>query len=586
MSETAPTGAPAKLRELFGIDGRSLAVYRIGLGLVFLADLLKRCITFRAHYTEEGLFPREVARETMGSSLFNAFLLTDDPSFTKLLMVVMGVCAVCISLGYRTRVATIVFAFLLVSLNRRNIWILHTGDVFLYANALWACFLPLSNRWSLDARRHRARGLPPPGGAHEMCLSVGTVAILVQIALFYAGAGFLKLDYEVWTKGEAMWVFARIEEYTRPFGTWLGSLEGPARFLTYGTLFLECGGPFLFFSPWLTRYFRTVLTLLFMGFHLGIQLTVYIGVFEVVSMIAVAVFLPSWFWNRVVPKVPGLRLLERLDRVDEPARRKTPSSKKRGKGEAAVTPSFPTLTKRLELGWQGMAAVLLALVVITNSCSLARRSVPEVLDRTTMRDLALIQHWSIFSNIEPLFRGWFVVIGQQNDGELVDVLQNEPFGELRKPEHFAADFPNHNMRRYWVNMSKQSNAWLRPYLADYLIRDWNERNTRPIERLLLAHVGRAGQQTEDQITPMIAYDPVHFAAQRRGVPLPAQTEQDLSSGRSGTSFSSPCLQGVEDVKRCEALPLGDGVRVPHCSSMAANSVATSSPSRSASRRSR
>ena len=50
---------PDKLDQLFGIDLRSLAALRIGMGVMLLVDLALRLPNLRAHYTEAGVVPRE-----------------------------------------------------------------------------------------------------------------------------------------------------------------------------------------------------------------------------------------------------------------------------------------------------------------------------------------------------------------------------------------------------------------------------------------------------------------------------------------------------------------------------------------------
>jgi hypothetical protein len=48
----------AKTQGMLGLDERSLAVYRIGLGLLLSADLINRLCDLRAHYTDLGILPR------------------------------------------------------------------------------------------------------------------------------------------------------------------------------------------------------------------------------------------------------------------------------------------------------------------------------------------------------------------------------------------------------------------------------------------------------------------------------------------------------------------------------------------------
>ena len=46
------------LSDVFGIDTRSLAVFRIGLALTILLDLVLRAQDLGAHYTDAGVLPR------------------------------------------------------------------------------------------------------------------------------------------------------------------------------------------------------------------------------------------------------------------------------------------------------------------------------------------------------------------------------------------------------------------------------------------------------------------------------------------------------------------------------------------------
>ena len=47
-----------KINELFGVDLRSLALFRIGLALTIIIDLIIRAFDLNAHYTDFGLLPR------------------------------------------------------------------------------------------------------------------------------------------------------------------------------------------------------------------------------------------------------------------------------------------------------------------------------------------------------------------------------------------------------------------------------------------------------------------------------------------------------------------------------------------------
>src|SRR5215212_6169444 len=120
------TLARRKVRELFGLDVRSLAVFRVGLALVLIADLAIRATDLEAHYTDAGLLPRSAVAP---SWVFSPHLLHGSAWFEAVLFLVAGVAAGMLLVGYRTRAATFVSWLLLVSLHARNPVLTQGGDI-------------------------------------------------------------------------------------------------------------------------------------------------------------------------------------------------------------------------------------------------------------------------------------------------------------------------------------------------------------------------------------------------------------------------------------------------------------------------
>ena len=65
----------AKLEEIFGLDLRSLSLFRIGLAGVVLVDLIIRSTDLRIFYTDFGLLPRSALIEKFLDSNFISFHL-------------------------------------------------------------------------------------------------------------------------------------------------------------------------------------------------------------------------------------------------------------------------------------------------------------------------------------------------------------------------------------------------------------------------------------------------------------------------------------------------------------------------------
>ena len=139
------------LSDVFGIDTRSLAVFRIGLALTILLDLVLRAQDLGAHYTDAGVLPRALLAAEVGSRIpWAPVLLNLNPHFLfggligqALVFVAAGATAVLLLVGWRTWWVTVASWILLASLHGRNPGVLNTGDVVLRMLLFWSMFLPL-----------------------------------------------------------------------------------------------------------------------------------------------------------------------------------------------------------------------------------------------------------------------------------------------------------------------------------------------------------------------------------------------------------------------------------------------------------
>ncbi len=491
-------GRPSRLRRLFGIDRRSLAAFRVSFGILLLADVIKRALALRAHYTDAGVMPREALQRFLPDPLvFQAYLWSGETWYAVLLFGVAAFLALCVTVGWHAQLATLIYLWLQVSVRLRNPFANHTGDDYLTAIIFFAAFLPLSCHLSLARLRRPALPVLPP-----VYLSVGSAAILLQVAAFYVGAGLDKHHFEVWRSGEAVSWFAHIDQYTTPIGERLIDYPGLCRFGTYFTLALEIGGPILLFSPFFTPLLRTLIVLLLVGFHLGIQAVVYIGIFELLSIAAAILFLPGEFWDFL----GRLQPLSRLGRALSPLARASPGA-----------PPY-----RRNVVPEVVAGLAIAVVLYSNAYASFPRQDPD--DPTNVirragplprggvskitRLLSLRQSWQIFSELDKPVMGWFLVLGSRPDGSLIDLWNERPFqGDFRKPPGFASNFPNHNWRRYWNQMRFEDKAFLRPHLCDYLIRTWNAAHPdQAVESVVILLVdAKGGAEDPKKRQPLVRY---------------------------------------------------------------------------------
>lgn len=464
QSPTTQGARRSRFLRLFEIDPRALAAFRIALGILLLSDVIKRALALEAHYTDRGILPRSALYEFLPDpTIFQAYLWSGSTAYVAVLFFAAGLLALCVTFGFHARLATWLYLWLQVSIRLRNPVVCHTGDVYLTVITFFAAFLPYSHVLSLDRRLK-----PDLPRLASPFLSMGGAAMLLQIAAFYVAAGLDKHHFEVWTSGEAVSWFARLGMYTTPIGKLLEDWPGLCRFATYFTLALEIGGPLLLFSPWGTRWVRTIVVLLFVGFHLGIQAVVYIGIFEVVSIAAALLYLPPMVWDALGRFVPAFRQ-ERLE----------------------VAPSAQSALRPHVL-LEVTAAASIAIVLYSNAwASVTRRPgpFPPGVARAFLRSLELRQCWQIFSDLDQPTLGWFFAVGRRADGSLVNLWTEEPFtGDFARPPGFAGDFPNHNWRRVWNLVRFDSYVSVRPHLAEYLLRRWEDRHGERLEQVMILEV--------------------------------------------------------------------------------------------------
>ena len=130
-----------RLKIAFSIDLRSIALFRICLGLIVLADLALRSFDMRVFYTDAGVLTR---RDWLGATHFMQWSLHNASGqlwFQIVLFTIAGVAALCLAAGYRTRISSIVVWVLTASLINRNGYVLQGGDELLAVLTFWALSL-------------------------------------------------------------------------------------------------------------------------------------------------------------------------------------------------------------------------------------------------------------------------------------------------------------------------------------------------------------------------------------------------------------------------------------------------------------
>ncbi|NEQ74501.1 MAG: HTTM domain-containing protein [Okeania sp. SIO2C9] len=300
----------ATLEKLFGLDLRSLALFRVGLALVIIVDLIIRAGDLRSLYSDAGVMPRTLLKEITNPFYWSINSISGEPFVQGLIFLIVGLIAIALLVGYRTRLATIAMWAFVISIQNRNPALSFAADHVLRALLFWAMFLPLGASYSIDSALNSSQEKLP-----KRIASAATVALMIQIVLIYAGSAAYKTKSEIWwPDGDAVYYALSFDGYATPFGQFLlGFPEPILKLLTWVALWFEWLGPLMIFIPVGITFFRCVSIVLFILLHISFGLSFELGVFPYLCVVIWLVFIPTEVWDNWEKKIQsnerqGLRI--------------------------------------------------------------------------------------------------------------------------------------------------------------------------------------------------------------------------------------------------------------------------------------
>ncbi|VEP13149.1 HTTM domain protein [Hyella patelloides LEGE 07179] len=284
----------SKIKNIFAFDLRSLAIFRIGLALVIIADLLIRFGDIEAHYSDAGVLDRTVLiNQLLNPWYWSVHLISGQPFVQQILFLIALLIAVLLLIGYRTRWMTMASWMLIISLHNRNPALIFAGDDALRAILFWAMFLPLGAYYSVDnALNTSSKPLP------KFVVSGATVGFIFQLCYIYMFSAWFKHQSPLWSEeSSAVYYALSFDQYATGFGQFLLGLKPLLPTMTFGALWFEWLGALLLFIPFKNSFFRGIAIVAFISLHLSFGLSFTIGVFPVLCVAAWLAFLPSPVWD-------------------------------------------------------------------------------------------------------------------------------------------------------------------------------------------------------------------------------------------------------------------------------------------------
>ena len=283
-----------KLAEIFGFDLRSLAVFRIGLASVIIADLIIRFGDIKAHYSDYGVLPRTVLiNQFIQPWYWSIHLLSGEPFVQSLLFGFALLFALLLLIGYRTTLASIACWAMIISLHNRNPALIFAGDDTLRAIAFWAMFLPLGAVYSFDSALNTSTKPLP-----KRIVSGATVGLIIQLCFIYMFSAWFKHQSPLWsTEGSAVYYALNFDQYGTWFGQFLLQLKPLLKTMNFGALWFEWLGCLLLFIPWKNSFFRCIAIASFISLHISFGLTFTIGIFPALCIAVWLAFVPTVIWE-------------------------------------------------------------------------------------------------------------------------------------------------------------------------------------------------------------------------------------------------------------------------------------------------
>ncbi len=275
----------------------TLALVRIAFGLVVIGWTAGLLPALSAMFGPDGLLGRQPSATYAGGhwvwGLLGAF---PTRAAVTALFVVLMLSAVCLTVGFRTRLAALVVFVGVLSFERRNPFVFDSGDALIRIIALYIALSPAGAALSIDRwRRARHRFWEMP-----MRTQWGLRLLQIQLSVIYLSTVWAKTRGTAWNNGTAVSYAMRIGDIARfHVPLTISNSVALSGLMTYGTLAIELAIAVLVWNrkarPWVLG--------LGVALHLGIDYSIRVGFFTLAMFVLYIAFIPPDTATRLITGV-------------------------------------------------------------------------------------------------------------------------------------------------------------------------------------------------------------------------------------------------------------------------------------------
>lgn len=411
-------------------DVAPVAVFRILFGLLLFNWFWQLFPNLTAFFTDEGILPRhELALSDPDRlSLLN---LSGDWWPVAIVWLLSCVAALALTLGWHTRVMSLLAFVLVSSFASRDPLILDGSDLVFRFVPLWLAFTPAGERWSLDARGRSA-------GPALLGWALPIRILELQIAWIYLATGLEKLGGIDWIVGTAAYYALQLEyTFARSWAPGIAVDPTLSHLISWYTLAVELAFLPLVMIP--SRLTRSVAAVAAVAMHVGILLLMNVGNFPLVMIAASVLFVPAEWIQRLMRE------------------------------NTAIAPGVPRAHPRA-------AALLLPLLAATVFVTAVPSQLEVLRPRgdigRTLRSLSLDQRWDMFSPNAARSDGWVLAPATLADGTRLDLLSER--GADDRTERYSDPFYTR-----WTKVHERiASAFYAGYRSEYARHFCRTRNSR------------------------------------------------------------------------------------------------------------
>ncbi len=284
-----------------------LAVFRIAYGLVITLWTLTQLPHLFVFYGPDGVLP---APPPVSAGQWGVLTMANSVPVLAVVWLATLLAGVALLIGASPRIAAIVLLVGVIALERRNPYVLNSGDILLRVLAVYLVFAPSGESLSWDRwRRDREHFWEFPRRAPWAMRM-----LQVQLSVIYLAAVWAKMQGDVWRNGTAITYALRMLDQLRfPSPGFVAGSPLLVEWFTFGTLLTELSiGLFVWnrrARPWVLA--AGVLM------HLSIEIFIMVGFFSIGMWCLYLVFLPAAGTERTVLALRDRwRARRKPDRVD------------------------------------------------------------------------------------------------------------------------------------------------------------------------------------------------------------------------------------------------------------------------------